>query len=134
MPVKLALAGLVMAMLLAGCTSGGGSSSAASGPSSGKYATAQAVIEDMKTKGLQCLSTSDRSGQLYTKDGWECDTTADGGAVTAYLFSDSSNRDSWLQVAKGFGGNYVVGDKWVVATDTPALANQVRGYLGGTVK
>ncbi|HET7310830.1 MAG TPA: hypothetical protein VFJ17_05850 [Mycobacteriales bacterium] len=99
------------------------------------FDSAKSIVNTVQAKALHCVSQSDASGELFTKDGWECDTTSGGGGVvTAYVFSDDGNRDNWLKVARGFGGNYVVGNRWVVATDTPALAQQVQHVLGGTIK
>jgi hypothetical protein len=119
--------------LVALCGCSGGSSAGDSGEAGG-YSTAKEIIVALQAKDLNCVSEMDRSGQLYTKDGWECDTKSDGGAVTAYLFSGGDTRDSWLKIAQGFGGNYVVGSDWIVDTDTPTLAHEVQKDLGGTLK
>jgi hypothetical protein len=123
---------------LVACSDGSSTAGSAGGSTTGArshgYATAKAVVEQLKSHGITCSSEEDASGQLFTRDGWTCHTSSDGPDVSAYLFSNKGNRDQWLKVAKGFGGNYVVGDTWVVDTDTPALQTQVQTILGGSTQ
>src|SRR4051812_32205616 len=93
-----------VAAIFASCSGGSSSPESAEGDLN-DYATAKAIVRAMETKGLKCVAQRDQSGQLYAKDGWACDTkSGQRGEVTAYLFSDSSNRGRWYDVAKGFGG------------------------------
>jgi hypothetical protein len=127
------LVGLVMAAVgLTGC-SGGSGSKGDSSQDSGEFASAQAIIDAAQAKGLACTSTEDDNGELFTRDGWRC-TTDNGDAVTAHTFGDNSNRDNWLEAAKKFGGNFVVGDRWAVDADSPALAQTVQSAVGGTIQ
>jgi hypothetical protein len=65
------------------------------------------------------------------------DFTADEGYcgdVPVAWFATSALRDKWLAAATGFGGVYVVGDRWAVTLDSPAAARGVQARVGGTVK
>lgn len=111
--MKKFVAGAVLSvLLLTGC---GGSSSSG-------YDTPQ----DMAKK-LNC-SYEGGSEELFVKEGGPC------GDYDLYTFNDNEGRDNWVKAASSFGGNYVVGDKWVVMTDTGALAKKAQKTLGGDIK
>jgi hypothetical protein len=76
----------------------------------------------------------DRSGQteLYVREQISC--ALGGSQITVYTFNDRASQQQWLDVARGFGGVYVIGDRWVVSTDDQATAQAVKGKLGGEIR
>jgi len=119
---KLATIGAVAMLLLAAC--GGGS---ASGAKSTTYKTGAELAD-----AIGCTAYQSGSSEMYVADGGTC-TLGRNDAVIVDTFSSSSNRDSYVQVAKSTGGVYVVGDGWVVGVGSQDEADQVKGKVGGKI-
>lgn len=114
---------LLAAAVLGGCSSGGDSAAASSsGPP---------ALQDIATKA-GCGAITEDSEELYVREGGTC--SAGGDELRVYTFSDGKSRDAWLQVAKGFGGVFVVGDRWVVSVDDQAAGDAVKARAGGEVQ
>jgi hypothetical protein len=74
----------------------------------------------------------DKDPQLFVREQGSCTIAAH--QVKLYTFGDTGSRDSWLKVAQGFGGVYVVGERWVVSVDEQETAELVRGLVGGDIR
>ena len=114
---KVAVATAVL-LTLTGCSGGSGSSGGSANP-----LTAQQIADN-----AGCTLKSYGSPQLYAKATYLC------GAGEINLFSTSDLRDSWLKVAEGFGGSYVVGDTWEIDGFGPSKMQQIASATRGTVK
>jgi hypothetical protein len=110
---------LVLAVVLAaGCSAG----------HSGQGTTAVRDLHDLATK-LGCTFVEDTDEhELYTSDEGSC------GDLTLYLFAGARQRDSWLSIAQGFGGSYLVGSTWVVSADSPAAVKSAQAKVGGQIR
>jgi hypothetical protein len=102
---------LLLAFLLAACGH--------TGTKAGPY-----TVQQMATR-LGCTYEGG-STEVYVKEGGPC------GGWTLYTFGDNTARDNWVKAAKGFGGNFLEGDRWVVSADTAALIGQAKAKLGGS--
>jgi hypothetical protein len=71
--------------------------------------------------------------EFFVRESGTC-IVGSGDKVTVYAFGTATAEDQWLQVASGFGGVYVVGHGWVVSVDTQAVAETVRGKVGGEIR
>jgi hypothetical protein len=112
--MRLVLAAAVL-VLLAGCTS------------SAKHGGVR-DLHDLAGK-LGCTFVEETDGHtLYTSDEGSC------GDLTLSLFTGARQRDSWLSIAQGFGGNYLVGSTWVVSADSPAAVKSAQAKAGGQVR
>ncbi|HET6856490.1 MAG TPA: hypothetical protein VFH94_05270 [Streptomyces sp.] len=58
--------------------------------------------------------------------------TGDGRYVLATFDSDRGQRE-WINEAKNYGGNYLVGRKWVAVGDQKVMT-ALRGQLGGEME
>jgi hypothetical protein len=78
---------------------------------------------------LGCTFVEDtEQHELYTKDEGSC------GPLTLYSFATPAQRDSWLDAAQGFGGNFLVGSTWVATADNPADLTKAQGKAGGDLR
>ncbi len=105
------------AALLAVVTACGGGDSSEKYDSAGDLAAA-----------IDCQGFEDTTEELFTDEGGSC--TVDGETVTVYTFTDNDVRDSYLEIARGFGGRYLVGDGWVVEGPQDTLA-AIEETVGG---
>lgn len=118
---------LLITAALAGCGGGGGGDDASGSGGSG----AAASLQDIATKA-GCSSITADSEELYVREGGTC--TAGDDELSVYTFNDAAAQQSWLEVAKGFGGVYVVGDRWVVSAPDADAAQRVQQKAGGEVQ
>jgi hypothetical protein len=115
----------VVALVIAGCGSG----------SSASFKTP----EDVLAKIPGCTNIQPDTGpQFMNRESADCDfggTADDPVSLTAVTFTDSGQQKQWMDLANkiGGGGLYVVGDKWLVQTDTSDQAHKVQQAVGGTV-
>jgi hypothetical protein len=78
---------------------------------------------------LGCTFVEETDGHtLYTSDEGSC------GDLTLSLFAGARQRDSWLSIAQGFGGDYLVGSTWVVSADSPAAVKSAQAKVGGQLR
>lgn len=75
--------------------------------------------------------TVDSSLELYVREGLHCQIS--GQAVHVVTFAGNQQRDDYLRVAKSFGGNYVVGDFYLISVDSPSAAAAIAKTLGASV-
>jgi len=122
---KIALIGVVGALLVGGCSSGG-----ASAPAS---AAAAMTASDLAGKAGCGSSWKPGSTSPGIKEGGRCQI--DGVDVYVYTFADDAARDSWLQIAKGAGaiGTFGQGSSWVIQGLQDAPARKAIAAAGGTV-
>ncbi|MBL3668627.1 hypothetical protein JL475_22065 [Streptomyces sp. M2CJ-2] len=116
----LALTGAVAVLALAGCGSGGtGSEVPATATGSLEHLAAEAKCKpDMQTD-------ADTIRQAICKKGKE-------QYVLATFATDRGQRE-WIDMAKDYGGFYLVGRKWVAVGEENVL-DDLRGRLGGDVE
>lgn len=90
--------------------------------------TAVRDLHDLATS-LGCTFTEDTGEhELYTSDEGSC------GDLTLYLFDGARQRESWLSIAHGFGGDYLVGTTWVISADIPAAVKSAQAKVGGQLR
>ncbi|MFJ9658276.1 hypothetical protein ACIRPR_09965 [Streptomyces griseoflavus] len=117
----LALTGAVAALALAGCGSGGADEDQVPPTATGslEHLAAEAKCEpDMQTD-------ADTIRQALCRKG-------DEKYVLATFATDRGQRE-WLNTAKGYGGYYLVGRKWV-AVGEERTVTALRSALGGTME
>lgn len=69
--------------------------------------------------------------ELYIHEGLTCDIG--GKHAHVVTFAGTKQRDDYLKVAKGFGGNYVVGEGYIITVESPDAARLIAGQLGASV-
>lgn len=69
--------------------------------------------------------------ELYIKEGLTCRLGANDAHIVTFATRD--NRDNYLKVAKTVGGNFVVGDGYIISVVSPDTAQVVARQLGATV-
>jgi hypothetical protein len=110
------LPALALLLALAGC---GGDRSEGTTPDPAKPLTVGQLADK-----LGCFYEGG-STELYVQEGGPC------GDYSLYTFRDNTARDAYVEAAGAFGGNLLVGERWVVSADTPALINTAWVKLGG---
>ncbi|WP_333737074.1 hypothetical protein [Streptomyces sp. IBSBF 2806] len=60
-----------------------------------------------------------------------CHTEESDYVITT--FPEERHKESWLEAASAYGGQYLVGSRWVVSAQPEALA-RFRPQLGGTIR
>ncbi|MEV7506593.1 MULTISPECIES: hypothetical protein [unclassified Streptomyces] len=55
-------------------------------------------------------------------------------AYRMVTFAAAGGLRSWLDEARAYGGVYLVGDRWVVTTQSKEALEALRGRIGGTVE
>jgi hypothetical protein len=129
-----ALLGSVLALaLLTGC--GGGDTSdkqglAAAGGAAAANPGPPATLKQLATK------TGCKKPQLQT-DAEElrqgvCKT--DKGQYTVTTFATDKGKAQWLEEAKKWGGNYLVGTRWVIAGNDPGVLQGFSESVGGNIE
>ncbi len=109
-----ALVALVTGMtLVSGC--GGGSEGTS-------YDSAEAV-----GSALGCSYEAKEEPELFATEGY-C------GDYEIAMFDGEEQRDIYLEVARGFRGNYVVGENFIILAHTPEDAEAAQEKVGGTVE
>jgi hypothetical protein len=110
------LLALALLLALAGC---GGDRSEGTTPDPAKPLTVGQLADK-----LGCFYEGG-STELYVQEGGPC------GDYSLYTFRDNTTRDSYVETTSVFGGNLLVGERWVVSADTPALIDAAKAKLGG---
>lgn len=81
-------------------------------------------------KAIGCSSSSDHeTDEAFVTDAATCEL--EGQEVTVYYFSTNDARDSYVDAAGAFGGQYLVGDQFAVEAD-PELLSTLKGKVDGT--
>ena len=62
---------------------------------------------------------------LYTADDGSCTDK-----ITVSWFAGPAQRDQWLAVARGFGGAFLVGGRWILSADVGHL-RPAQAKIGG---
>jgi hypothetical protein len=113
------IAALALIVALAACSHGSGGGGTPHGSASLSTLAA----------GIGCTFVEDtEQHELYTSDQGAC------GAMTLYSFANTHNRDSWLDAAQGFGGNFLVSGRWVATADNPADLTKAQAKVGGGLR
>ena len=134
---------LITATMLTACGGGDDSSSdelsaatpsaAAEETTSGSSGGAASVTSAADVADVIGCSTSSpySTEELFVTDAAKCDVN--GEEVTAYYFSTNDARDSYLEIAGQFGGQYLVGENFLVEA-TPAGLKALQEEVGGEIK
>jgi hypothetical protein len=80
---------------------------------------------------LGCKNFKVDSRELYVREGGSCDGVK--GGLEIATFNDNGARDGYLTIATGFGGVYLVGDKWVVYGSNTSAVKRAQKTLGGDI-
>lgn len=78
------------------------------------------------TPVMSCGKPADSYGAMRA----DC---ADGHAFVEAYPEAGGEKYGVGQVAGGFGGDVLVGDRWIARADTPEMLQQMRARLGGRV-
>jgi hypothetical protein len=127
-----ALLGSVLALtLVTGC--GGGETPSrpvsAAGAAQGN-AGPPATLKQLATK-TGCKKPQVQTDAEELRQG-VCKT--DKGQYTVTTFSTDKGRDDWLEEAKKWGGNYLVGTRWVIAGNDPGVLQVFSEKVGGNIE
>jgi hypothetical protein len=92
-----------------------------------------ALGRKLRGAGVDCGGLEADSDELFVREGGSCETKV--GDLSVYVFNDSDNRDSYLEIAKGFGGGpYVVGTNWLIEVRDLATAERLASDLDASVE
>ncbi len=75
-----------------------------------------------------CTGFDNNSEEIFVSEGGPCDL--DGEQINVYYFADNDARDSYVDMGSDFGGNYLVGDGWVV-DGSSAVLDTIQDEHGG---
>ncbi len=121
--MKIVLAGLAI-FAVAACGGGGSTSTPTSASSTSVPTSASSVAQRTGCTGFATITPT-----LYALDEGDCTLGPD--SLDVVTFADNGKRDQWVKVAKGFGGSYVVGDRFAVTGMSPGSVGQVASGTGG---
>jgi hypothetical protein len=126
-----ALLGSALALaLVTGC--GGGECSgkpalaAAIGVNSGPPATLKQLATKTGCEKPQVQTDAEELRQGVCK--------TDKGQYTVTTFSTDKGKAAWLEEAKKWGGNYLVGTRWVIAGNDPGVLQGFSEKVGGNIE
>lgn len=77
---------------------------------------------------IGCTDFSNDSEEMFVAEGGTCQL--DGEEIWIYYFADNDARDSYVEIGSDFGGNYLVGDGWVVDAKSATL-DKLAEKIGG---
>ncbi|MEU8272141.1 hypothetical protein AB0B89_33930 [Sphaerisporangium sp. NPDC049002] len=129
-----ALAGSALALaLVTGC--GGGATSddpslAAAGGAAAADPGPPATLKQLATK-TGCAKPQVQTDAEELRQG-VCKT--DKGQYTVTTFSTDKGKAEWLEEAKKWGGNYLVGTRWVIAGNDPGVLRSFSEKVGGNIE
>lgn len=136
-PVRLAMvcAAVIALPLATGCSSGSSGTHAAAGHHGGQPAAAGgppavmvAGLEQLAAKSGCQLQSQTKAEEL--RQG-ACKSAK--GRYTLLTFTSDQGQQSWLTEAKNWGGEYLVGPRWVAVGKTPEL-QALREEIGGDIQ
>ncbi|WP_353942178.1 hypothetical protein ABII15_11380 [Streptomyces sp. HUAS MG91] len=120
---KLLVAGAVLAAAAAGCTTGGAHGDAPKIPR-----TATGTLEQIARR-----AGCDPEVQTDAAELRQATCGAGTGRYVLATFATDRGQTEWLDIADDYGGDYLVGRKWIVV-GPDAVVTKLRGRLGGTVE
>lgn len=105
--------GALCAVVLTGCGGSGGPD----------VSSGQDVAD-----AVGCTGFENDSEEMFVSEGGTC--TLDGEEIQVYYFADNAARDNYVDVAKQFGANMLMGDHWVVSAESATL-DKIKADIGG---
>lgn len=117
---------LVLALLLTAC--GGGDDKGKADDGGGGEVRAEAMASDLGCSEFGLASTE----ELGVREKGTCELS--GQKVSLYTFATNEARDTWVKIASGFGGRYVVKDRQVFSSDDSATVDAIKDKVGGEIK
>lgn len=107
----------MLALLLTGC---GGSED----PPQARQEDGPVMPKDVAEKRLLCnLYEDTEASELGVERQGQCQINAD--YVVVKTFSNNQARDTWVDVARAFGGPFLVGDRYVATSDSPDVVEML---------
>jgi hypothetical protein len=64
----------------------------------------------------------------------QADCTADGAHFVLLQFDKAEGQQAWLDYATGYGGIYLVGNRWVLSGKSKEYMTGLEKTLGGTIQ
>ncbi|MFD5883834.1 hypothetical protein NRK68_29430 [Streptomyces yangpuensis] len=125
-PSLAAVAAACVTVLLCGGCAGHAATPAASADEAAEPTTS---IEEIAT-AIGCSAEVSMEAEELRQGG--CQT--EQGAYRMVTFAAQKGLSAWLDEARAYGGVYLVGDRWVVTTQSADALNALRGRLGGSVE
>ena len=128
------LAGLALALGLSLAACGGSDDAPAAGGGSAapSAAPADSTPGDLASR-LNCDGfKKDEEATMFAAEEGTCEL--DGVTVYISTFTQDDAQKNWLQIAKAGGGVYVVGQRWIVWTDTRPPAEKIQKIIGGGIE
>ncbi|WKV70761.1 hypothetical protein AW27_004040 [Streptomyces sp. PCS3-D2] len=107
----------------------GGCAGHAAVPASAEAGTPGTSIEEI-AKAIGCTAEVSVEAEELRQGG--CETGQ--GAYRMATFAARDGARAWLDEARAYGGIYLVGDRWVVTTQSADALNALRERLGGSVE
>jgi hypothetical protein len=86
-----------------------------------------ATTVDSMAKKVGCIALDEPAEEMYVQSQAKCYLGAD--TIEMMTFKDNDTRDSYVQVASTFGGQYVRVDSGVYAVKSRAALDMVRQRL-----
>lgn len=77
-----------------------------------------------------CTGFEADSEEMFVTDGGSC--TLDGEDIEVYYFAEQDAQDNYLDIAGGFGGQYLTGDNYIVGAP-PAVLEELQADIGGEI-
>lgn len=121
-PLSWALLGAAALALTAGCSAGAKTATGA-----GDRAGTPATLDELATRTGCNLAGKRKAAELQ-----QGNCTNSRGRYVLVSFTTDQGRDSWLTEAKPWGGQYLVGPRWV-AVGTQQTLESLRKDLGGKI-
>jgi hypothetical protein len=94
------------------------------GPESGKPRTLEQLAAVAGCKPQIITNKDLRQGSCATKQ----------GKVALVTFTSDKGKAVWLKGAKDYGGKYLVGTRWVIASSAVPILETLRAELGGQIQ
>ncbi|GII80328.1 hypothetical protein Sru01_53100 [Sphaerisporangium rufum] len=131
-----ALAGSVLALTLATACGGGEDQPAQAGLAAAGAAVPAADPGPPATIKQLATKTGCKKPQIQTEaeELRQAACQTDQGQYVLVTFSTDQGKTDWLTEAKKWGGNYLVGTRWVISGNDAALLQSFSATLGGTVE
>ena len=128
-----ALAGSVLALALLTACSGGAAADkpvlSAAGAGAAVNAGPPATLKQLASK-TGCKKPELQTDAAELRQG-VCKT--DKGQYTVTTFATDKGKSDWLEEAKRWGGNYLVGTRWVIAGNDPGVLQTFSQKVGGNI-
>jgi hypothetical protein len=127
--------GLVFLPLATACGSGGGDGApASSDPSEISAAPAAGVVAPAKVEVIAGLTGCEPEIRIEADELRQglCHTKKIDYLITT--FPEEKYKQAWLDSAAVYGGQYLVGSRWVVSAKKPEVLEEFRTKLGGTIQ